>query len=83
MERVELPSEATWPSDLYRDLQETLDQLSEAHREILQLRYFGGCSYREIAGALGIPAGTVMSRLYAARQALTDIYREDQCHEAH
>jgi RNA polymerase sigma-70 factor (ECF subfamily) len=83
MERVELPPKAAWPSDLYRDLREALDQLSEAHREILQLRYFGGCSYREIAGALGIPAGTVMSRLYAARQALTDIYREDQHHEAH
>jgi RNA polymerase sigma-70 factor (ECF subfamily) len=83
MERVELPTKAAWPSDLYRDLQEALDQLSEAHREILQLRYFGGCSYREIAGVLGIPAGTVMSRLYAARQAFTDIYCKDQHHETH
>jgi RNA polymerase sigma-70 factor (ECF subfamily) len=83
MERVELPAKAACPSGLYRDLQEALDLLSEAHREILQLRYFGGCSYREIAGVLGIPAGTVMSRLYAARQALTEIYREDQHDEAH
>ncbi len=82
MDRVELPPRAAWPGDQYRDLHEALDQLSEAHREILQLRYFGGCSYREIAEVLGIPAGTVMSRLYAARQALTDIYREDQRHEA-
>ncbi len=83
MEHVELPPRAASPSDLHRDLREALDQLSEAHREILQLRYFGGCSYREISGVLGIPAGTVMSRLYAARQALTDIYREDQRHDAH
>ncbi len=83
MERVELPPKAAWPSDLYRDLDEALDQLSEAHREILQLRYFGGCTYRQIAGILGIPVGTVMSRLYAARQTLTDIYRKDQHHEAH
>ncbi len=82
MERVELPPKTAWPSDRYRDMREALDQLSEAHREILQLRYFSGCSYREIAGVLGIPAGTVMSRLYAARQALTNIYREDQHHDA-
>ena len=83
MERIELPSKAAWPTDLYRELQEALDQLSEEHREILQLRYFGGCSYREIADILNIPAGTVMSRLYAARRVLTDIYREDLHYEAH
>jgi len=83
MERVEFPPKAAGPGDLYQDLREALDRLSEAHREILQLRYFGGCAYREIAGVLGIPAGTVMSRLYAARQALNDIYRKDQHHEAH
>ena len=44
---------------------------------------FGGCTYRQIAGILGIPVGTVMSRLYAARQTLADIYRKDQHHEAH
>jgi RNA polymerase sigma-70 factor (ECF subfamily) len=83
MERVEFPPKAASPSDLYLDLREALDQLSQPHREIIELRYFGGCSYQEIAGVLGIPAGTVMSRLYAARQALTDVYRKDQHHEAH
>jgi RNA polymerase sigma-70 factor, ECF subfamily len=82
MERIGLPFQAASPSDLYRDLQESLDQLSDSHREILQLRYFGGCTYCEIAQALGIPSGTVMSRLYAARQALTNVYQEDQHHEA-
>lgn len=83
MENVELPPKAAVPNDPYQDLREALDQLSETHREILQLRYFGGCSYREIAESLGIPAGTVMSRLFAARRALTGIYREDEHHETH
>jgi RNA polymerase sigma factor (sigma-70 family) len=82
MEHADLPPQTAWPSNLCGDLREALDQLSESHREILQLRYFGGCSYREIADVLVIPAGTVMSRLYAARQALSDIYREEQHHEA-
>ncbi len=83
IERTELPIQCAGASHQYRNLREALDQLTEPHREILHLRYFGGCSYREIAATLDIPAGTVMSRLYAARQALTDIYQEDAYHDAH
>ncbi len=45
-------------------------ELSHAHREILVLRDFHDLAYAEIAEVLGIPAGTVMSRLHAARAAL-------------
>lgn len=45
-------------------------RLSERDREIIVLRHFQHLSYREIADALGIPQGTVMSRLFAARQRL-------------
>ena len=44
--------------------------LSHAHREIVVLRDFHDLAYAEIAEVLGIPAGTVMSRLHAARAAL-------------
>jgi RNA polymerase sigma-70 factor (ECF subfamily) len=60
------------------ELREALQQLSAAHREVLEMRYFGDCSYREIAAALDIPVGTVMSRLYAARQALASVYRKGE-----
>jgi len=55
-----------------------LGQLTPLQREILELRYFGDCSYRDIAETLGIPVGTVMSRLHAARQALADLYRKEE-----
>ncbi len=58
-------------------LREALAKLTPPQREILQLRYFGGCSYRDLAEALAIPAGTVMSRLHAARQALATAYGKD------
>lgn len=55
-----------------------LGRLTPLQREILELRYFGDCSYQDIAETLGIPEGTVMSRLHAARQALAEIYRKDE-----
>ena len=64
-------------AEVAEPLREALAQLTPPQREILQLRYFGGCSYRDLAEALAIPEGTVMSRLYAARQALAAVYGKD------
>ena len=44
--------------------------LPERHRVMIELSHFQECSYKEIADMLGIPIGTVMSRLYHARQQL-------------
>lgn len=49
-----------------------MDTLSARDREILVLRQFKDLSYREIAHALDIPEGTVMSRLFHARRRLRD-----------
>lgn len=49
-----------------------LGRLPEAQREILILREFLDLSYAEIARVLGVPTGTVMSRLHRARSALAD-----------
>jgi RNA polymerase sigma-70 factor (ECF subfamily) len=42
-------------------------ELPHAYREVVALRFGEGLSYREIAGVLACPAGTVMSRLARAR----------------
>ena len=47
-----------------------LDTLSLKHREIILLRHFEDLDYAAIAEVLEIPIGTVMSRLYHARQKL-------------
>ena len=80
VEPASVTPEAADRASQYDELQAAMDQLAEAHREILELRYFGGCAYREISGVLGIPEGTVMSRLHAARQALVGIYRKKGWH---
>ena len=44
--------------------------LAEIHREVTILRYFEGRTVEEIADMLGVPVGTVKSRLHHARIAL-------------
>jgi RNA polymerase sigma-70 factor (ECF subfamily) len=54
------------------DLQAALQLLSEEHREVLVLREFEGMSYDEMAEAIGLPRGTVESRLHRARAELKE-----------
>jgi RNA polymerase sigma-70 factor (ECF subfamily) len=57
-------------ADLRRQLQQALDLLPPAQRQTFVLHAEAGLSYREVAGVLNISIGTVMSRLYYARQKL-------------
>ncbi len=52
---------------------EALDELSPEHRQIVVLREIEGLSYAEISDTMGIPEGTVMSRLFYARRKLQGI----------
>ncbi len=49
---------------------DALDDLSPAHREVVVETYFKGRTANEAAAELGVPAGTVRSRLYYALRAL-------------
>lgn len=53
-------------------IQKTVRSLPDASRAVLVLREYEGMSYHEIADALDIPVGTVMSRLNYARKLLKD-----------
>ncbi len=55
-----------------QDIEEALLELDPADREILLLKYLDGLAYRELAERLEIPIGTVMSRLFYARQRLRE-----------
>ena len=65
----EPPSESTHEERVQR-LHEALQQLPADMRDVLVLYEFEGWSYKQVASALNVPIGTVMSRLSRARRRL-------------
>ena len=58
--------------DIRMDVLAMLESLSPEHREIVALRELQGMSYDEMAEVLGVPRGTVESRLFRARRKLQE-----------
>ena len=70
-EAAEIPVRATQGDALeIRDMERALRELPVEQREVLLLVALEDMSYEEVASTLGIPLGTVMSRLSRARERL-------------
>lgn len=67
------PSQKAEQSELRGFIMQALEALSTDHRAVLVLREFQGLSYEEIAEALNVEIGTVMSRLFYARKKMAEI----------
>jgi RNA polymerase sigma-70 factor (ECF subfamily) len=93
LEEGDLPAVGTWGraspftqqarSQLGERLGAALDTLPETMRQCVLLCDVHGYSYQEIAEEMGIPKGTVMSRLFYARRRLQEQledYREEASH---
>jgi len=64
-------------SELAIDIKTMIKTLSPEHREVILLRELQGFSYEEMAEVLGIPRGTVESRLFRARKELRKRFKDD------
>jgi RNA polymerase sigma-70 factor (ECF subfamily) len=62
---VDLADEVNW-------LMAEINLLSDNHREVLMLFYYGEMSYREMAELLGVSAATINARLSEARELLRE-----------
>jgi RNA polymerase sigma-70 factor (ECF subfamily) len=67
------PQEAAADRDLGTAIDKALSNISEKNRAALILYAIEGMSYKEVAEVLGISIGTVMSRIFNARQRLREL----------
>ena len=64
------PHQSTVNREIRNRIIEEVEKLPEDQKQAIVLREIDGLSYKEIAEIMGIPEGTVMSRLYYARRKL-------------
>lgn len=72
------PEENLEKSEKNRKIWEILFMLKPEFREILVLKYAEDMNYKDLSTILGIPRGTVMSRLYNARKSFKKIYLKEE-----
>jgi len=74
------PADVVRRKEIAARVQSALDALPSYHRGVIVMREIEGLSYEEMAEAMGVSKGTIMSRLFHARQklqrALADCYAE-------
>ncbi len=74
------PADVVRRGEIASRLREALAALPDYHRGVILMREVEGLSYEEMAQAMGVSKGTIMSRLFHARQklqkALVDCYKE-------
>lgn len=71
----ESPLEAASRSGREQLMAAVLASLPPDQREVIALRFFGGHSYAEMAGILGVPEGTVKSRIFYAIKHCREEFR--------
>ncbi|MEZ4225190.1 MAG: sigma-70 family RNA polymerase sigma factor [Polyangiaceae bacterium] len=74
------PHDVVRRNEIAETIQSALDALPAYHRGVILMREVEGMSYEEMAEAMGVSKGTIMSRLFHARQklqrSLAACYRE-------
>ena len=71
------PDEAMAHAELRVKIEAALAKLSPEHREVVLLKDVQGLAYKDIAEVMGSSIGTVMSRLYYARQKLQTMLKHE------
>jgi RNA polymerase sigma-70 factor, ECF subfamily len=72
-QRPPLPGDEVVAAEAASVVRAAVQLLPEGQRQVVELAYFGGLSYREVALAAGIPEGTAKSRLRLALAKLESV----------
>lgn len=69
---TDTPQQQAIRSDMLRALVDALDTLSPEHRAVVELTFYEGLSYTEVANIVDCPVNTVKTRVFNARKQLTE-----------
>jgi RNA polymerase sigma-70 factor, ECF subfamily len=72
------PGQALEQAEQEKRIQQALARLSAEHRAVLVMKDMQGQKYEDMAEVLGVPIGTIRSRLHRARLELREILEEDE-----
>lgn len=73
IELPEIAQDTSFDSDDEAEVHRALDELEPRHREVLVLYFLEEFSISEIAAVIGVPEGTVKSRLHYAKKAMREV----------
>ncbi len=75
---AESPVEGLESEERRDSLRKAVDRLPEEQKQVVLLSEFQGMKYQEIGEILGIPVGTVKSRMHTAVERLREILQQDE-----
>ncbi len=75
---VNQPGHALEQAEQERRIQQALNRLSPEHRAVLVLKDLEGQKYETMAEVLGVPIGTIRSRLHRARMEMRELLSQDE-----
>jgi len=75
LREINTPESELMSKQIAQTVNHTLDALPEELRTAIVLREIDGLSYEEIANAMNCPIGTVRSRIFRAREAISEELR--------
>ena len=74
---AESQDEVLIEGDLRARIRTKLQQLSQKHREVMEMTYYQGFTCEEIAKVLGCPRNTVKTRMFHARKQLKELLKDE------
>jgi RNA polymerase sigma-70 factor (ECF subfamily) len=74
-DRFRAPDSKIEDVEIWEAFKQGLEELSDTHRKVLEMREIQGLKYAEIAETMGCSKGTIMSRLFHARKNMQKVMR--------